>query len=99
MNYQAQFGGQVGAFVRINISELFSMQSGLTYSYQGVGFVDSLQAPPFQMHYLKIPILANLTFDQKVRVGLGLEAGVMVESNTVPFFLNNFSLGVRLEVA
>lgn len=98
---QATFGAQAGAFVRNNFTEVIGLQTGLLYSFQRISANDpnNQALNNLQMHYLKLPLLFNLTLAKIVRLGVGVEAGLLLNNNSGNVALQGLSLGGRLELA
>lgn len=99
--FSPRLGIQAGAFLRLNTSKLFGLQTGVLYSQQSTSIANTTPDPNIIMHYLKIPLLANFTFNEKIRTGVGLETGFLAHEYGLGMSqaINRFSLGARLEIA
>lgn len=108
-NNSVKVGVNGGVFVRLGLSDQFSIQPALLYSMKGAKFKDDSLTSNFNSNYLEIPINARYQFssDGGFNVFLGPYVGILMSAkqgdvdvksfeNTTDFGLN-VGLGYELE--
>lgn len=95
--YLPRAGGQGGFFLEGRISKAIGAQIGLLYSFQGgIRTNDS----NFDLHLLRMPILATFRMGKYARINAGVEIGTTLACNQLDVYdIQQFLLGTRFEFA
>ncbi|CAA6824480.1 MAG: Unknown protein [uncultured Aureispira sp.] len=101
--YAQRIGFRAGAFVEVELSNLFSVRSGVFYSLRGFHF-GTIPNPYnkdkfWDLHGLNVPLMFVFKLSKQVQLAAGLESNTVLGSNLPLIRIPSMQLGIRGECA
>lgn len=92
------YNAPLSAGLKINkkLSKIISIESGLTYTYLQTNFKRKNATATLNLHYLGIPVAAQVTVWNSKKFGIYASAGAMLEKGIRSFYEQNVYIGNQI---